>query len=338
MSQPKTFTARTPVDLIAVVPHVLGFHPTDSVVLLTFGPGEAFHARVDLPEDEDDQVAVVDMLAEVVARHGVGRVALLLYTEDPWVAATFHDAAVPEFVHGGVDVIDVLRVGRDRFHDAGDVDDPGTAYDVTTHAFTAEQVLEGTVVERSRDDLAASLRVVDPADARAVARAARAFEETFDGVPAFVRADGIQRLVVEQARWIQRTLRRQVRGRSTLPAADAGRLLVLVASDDLRDVALAEMSRADARQHVEIWRDLVRRSPNDLLAQAGVLLAFAAWLRGDGALAWCALDRCAEVEPDHPLAAAVGRLLEGAVPPSVWRPIPESDLVVFGSPPGLEAS
>src|SRR5439155_9889737 len=72
MNLPKTFTARGPVDLIAVVPYVLGFHPEDSVVLLTFGSGEAFHARVDLPADEDEQLAVVDMLASVVDRHRVG--------------------------------------------------------------------------------------------------------------------------------------------------------------------------------------------------------------------------------------------------------------------------
>src|SRR4051794_22471736 len=112
MSQSRnTFTARSPVDLIAVVPHVLGFHPADSVVLLTFGPGEAFHARVDLPEDEDDQREVADLLLGVIAQHRVGRVALLLYTEDAWVAATFHDAVVGDLVRAGVEVVDVLRVG-----------------------------------------------------------------------------------------------------------------------------------------------------------------------------------------------------------------------------------
>jgi hypothetical protein len=48
--RPSTFVARSPTDLVAIVPVVLGFHPRDSVVLLTFGtPGAAFHARVDLP-------------------------------------------------------------------------------------------------------------------------------------------------------------------------------------------------------------------------------------------------------------------------------------------------
>jgi hypothetical protein len=330
--KPTAFTARSPVDLVAAVPYVLGFHPEDSVVLMTFGPGETFHARVALPDDEDDQLEVVDMLTDVVARHGVGRVALLLYTEDPWVAATFHDAVVPPLVQAGVDVIDVLRVGRDRFHSACDIDDPGTAYDLKAHPFTAEQVLEGKVVHSSREQLAASLDVVDAADARAVAEAALRFDEQFSGLPAFVAVDRITREVADHARWMQRTIRRHVRRGAPLTADDAGRLLVLVAAVPLRDVAWAEIDRAGSGRHVELWRDLVRRCPHDLLPSASSLLAFAAWLHGDGALAWCALDRCHEVDPDYSMAACISGLLAQAVPPTVWRPIEESELPVLWPP------
>jgi hypothetical protein len=127
-----------------------------------------------------------------------------------------------------------------------------------------------------------------------------------------------------------------------LSTDEAGRVLVLVAGVPLRDVAWAEMSRDDARAHVELWRDLVRRAPRDLLPAAASLLAFAAWLSGHGALAWCALDRCAEVDPEYSMADCVAGLLERAVPPSVWTPIAEADLPVFWPvswpPPDLEAS
>jgi hypothetical protein len=51
-----TLTARTPEDVLAVVPVVLGFEPTESLVMLTFGSDPPFHARVDLPE-RDEAVA-----------------------------------------------------------------------------------------------------------------------------------------------------------------------------------------------------------------------------------------------------------------------------------------
>jgi hypothetical protein len=339
MTEPRNaFTARGPVDLIAAVPYVLGFYPEDSVVLLTFGRGEAFHARVDLPVDGDAQLSVVEMLVEVVTRHGVDRVALLLYIDDAWVAAAFHDAAVPGFVRNGVDVIDVLRVGRDRFHSADDPDDPGTAYDLSTHVLTAEQVVAGTVVERSREDLAAGLDCADDLDARAVAESAVRFDERWVGLSAFVSVDRICRDLHDQARWVQRTIRRHVRRGTPLPVDDAGRMLVLMAGVPLRDVAWAEMSREDASGHLALWRDLVRRCPRDLLPGPSCLLAFAAWLSGQGALAWCALDRCVAVEPDHSMAACIGQLLEGAVPPSAWTPIAEEDLPAFWPPPDVEAS
>ena len=49
-----TLTARTPEDVLAVVPVVLGFEPTESMVMLTFGSDPPFHARVDLPDRADD--------------------------------------------------------------------------------------------------------------------------------------------------------------------------------------------------------------------------------------------------------------------------------------------
>ncbi|HEX2893177.1 MAG TPA: DUF4192 domain-containing protein [Marmoricola sp.] len=338
MSEPsRTFTARSPVDLVAAVPYVLGFHPSESVVLLTFGPGEAFHARVDLPREEDDQREVVTMLAEVVTRHGVGRVAVLLYTTDPWAAAAFHDVAVSEFVRRGVCVVDVLRVGDGRVHRAGDVDDPGTAYDLTTHPFTAEQVVDGVVVESSREALAQTLDCVDAEDAAAVAAAAQAVASAARERSALVSAVGRSEGLGDEARWVQRTTRRHVRTGTALRASDAGRMVALMADIRLRDVAWAEMSRAGATGQVQLWRDLVRRCPPDLLPGPSCLLAFAAWLAGQGALAWCALDRCTEVDPEYSMADCIAQLLAGAVPPSVWTPIPEAELPAFW-PPDLEAS
>jgi hypothetical protein len=338
MKPPKTFVARSPLDLVAVVPHLLGFHPEDSVVLLTFGGGDVFHARVDLPAHEDHQVAVADMLTGVASRHGIGRVAVLLYSDDPWAAATFHDAVVPRLALAGIEIVDVLRVADGRYHPADRIDDPGTPFDLRSHPFTAEQVVRGEVVHTSRDELAATLQRGDAADARAVEDAATTFDLQFEGLAAFVVPDRICADLTEQARWLQRTIRRHLRRGRPLSSDDAGRVLVLVAGVPLRDVAWAEMSRDAARLHVELWRDLVRRAPRDLLPAPAALLAFAAWLSGHGALAWCALDRCAEVDPEYSMADCVAGLLERAVPPSVWTPIAEEDLPVFWPPPGMEAS
>ena len=131
-----------------------------------------------------------------------------------------------------------------------------------------------------------------------------------------------------EARWVRATVLRGLDG----PLSDAavGRLVSACRDVEVRDVAWALMSREDARRHVELWRDVVRRCPTELLAAPASLLAFAAWLAGDGALAWCALDRCALADPDYRMAGLVAHTLEQALPPSAWTPLPESALTVLG--------
>ena len=87
----------------------------------------------------------------------------------------------------------------------------------------------------------------------------------------------------------------------------------------VRDAAWSLMSRVDAREHVAFWTGIVRRCPLPVLAAPATLLAFAAWLSGHGALAWCALDRCAESDPDYRLADHLAQTLIHAIPPTTWE-------------------
>jgi hypothetical protein len=327
-----TFVARTPTDLIAVVPAVLGFHPQDSVVLLTFGPpGDAFHARVDLPVGAAEQEEVAGMLAEAASANGVRRAAVLLYTDDVEVARAQSLVLVGRLLNLDVEVIDVLRVEDGRWYSMPEDGSPGTAYELETHPLTAQRVFQGHVVHRDREELADSLVGTDEADAVAVALAATRFADLMAGSeegchPAhdFLRTE---------ARWLQRRIRARFEDAGLLDAADAGRLIVLASLVPTRDVAWAEIDRESSATHVELWRELVRRSPRELLPGPSSLLAFAAWQHGDGALAWCAIDRCLEVDPDYSMAHCVGEVLTRAVPPTVWRRIPEEDLPLFQGAP-----
>jgi hypothetical protein len=79
------------------------------------------------------------------------------------------------------------------------------------------------------------------------------------------------------------------------------------------------LSRHEARRAVDLWSDAVRRLPSSHVAGPAAVLAFAAWLVGDGALSWCAVDRCREAEPSHTLADLVATLLESATSPDRWE-------------------
>jgi hypothetical protein len=319
MTKSTTLRARTPEDLLAAVPCVLGFRPADSLVMLTFTgapAGQTFHARVDLPTDPGDHPEAVAVLLDPVLRHAVERVVFVLYTDDAAAAESLAGPLVDGFTSAGVDVVDVLRAdGRCWFALL-----PGRApecytglpYDDRTHAFQAQSVLDGRVTLGSREELAATLVGTDLAAVDAVEAAAAA-------VGPVTRR---QRPV--EARWVREAVLRALDG--PLSDADVGRLLAACRDVELRDVAWALMSRETAHRHVEVWRGVVRRCPTDLLAAPAALLAFAAWLAGHGALAWCALDRCALADPDYRMAGLVAHALEHALPPSAWTPIPESAL------------
>jgi hypothetical protein len=321
MTRQTTLRARTPEDLLAAVPCVLGFRPSDSVVMLTFTsapPGHAFHARVDLPTDTRAHPEVVSLLIAPVLRHRVDRVAFVLYTADAEAARALAGALLDVFEVEGVEVVDVLRAdGRRWFGLRPGADaDRGGPYDDRSHPFRAQAVLDGRVTLDSREELAATLVGTDLTALEAVGAAAG---ECGPPEPGRRRAE---------ARWVRTALRRTLGGPpgDCLTDAEVGRLVAAIRDVAVRDVAWSSMSRDQARRHVDLWRDVVRRCPTELLAAPASLLAFAAWLAGDGALAWCALDRCALADPDYRMAGLVAHSLEQALPPTTWTPVPQASL------------
>jgi hypothetical protein len=337
---PATFVARSPVDLVALVPVVLGFHPQDSVVLLTFGPpGGSFHARVDLPVAAAEQVEVAELLAGAVRANGVRRAALLVYSDDVAAAQAQSERVVGALLDLDCEVIDTLRVDDGRLYSIPDDGGPGRAFDLESHPFTAQRVFEGHVVHSDRAALADTLVGTDEDDATAVALAATRFADLLLSDAMSQRGDAQHRQHLRsEARWAQALLRRTVAHPGALDAATAARLLVLTSLVPTRDVAWAEITRESAAAHVDLWRGLVRRAPRDLLPGAASLLAFAAWQHGDGALAWCAIDRALEVDPDYSMAHCVADALVRAVPPGVWAPLDPADLPVFAEAGSGEAA
>lgn len=286
-----------------MVPVVLGFEPDHSIVMLTLDARQTFHARVDLPSDLRAVSEVVDLLVGPAVRHGARTAVLLIYTADDDLAR----AVVRRVRRGGSggrapELLEALRVDGGRWfpllRGRDDLAAAGVPYDVASHPFVVEAVWAGRVLHGSRSDLVATLRS-DP-DAVDEVESAR------EGPPA-------------SAAWVSATLEEWV-GRDEAPPADvAARLLEAIARPPVRDVAWTCVSRSTARDHVRFWQALVPRTPDDLAPHAAAVLALCSWVAGDGALAWCAVDRAREGEPGHTLAALVADVLVAAVPPTDWE-------------------
>ncbi|WP_084151757.1 DUF4192 domain-containing protein [Nocardioides halotolerans] len=293
-----TFTARTPEDVLAVVPVVLGFEPHESVVMLTFGGDETFHARVDLPPPEHAHEAV-EQLLEPALHHHVAQVVLVVYARHGPSARAVVRCLRAAFRGAGIEVVEVLRAHGGRWFAPGRPGAPATGvpYDVRDHLFRAQAVAEGIVVHASRADLEAGLR----SSPEAAAEVARLVRRALPSPPGEI-ADLVDTRL-DDGRFRDVELARVLLG-----MLDVGG----------RDAAWAAITRDVATAHVRLWTDAVQRAPDDLVAAPAAVLALAAWLAGHGALAWCAVDRCRAADPDNTLAGLVADVLIRAVPPSAW--------------------
>lgn len=334
----RTVRAQTPTDLLAMVPLLLGFHPTRSIVLLTLGEAHIpVHARQDLPEapDRSEEVdRIVTELVSVARRSRLRRAAVVAYTDDASLGAAVALPLAAALTEAGVVVPVCVRADGQRWHDlAGSGAPEGVPYDLARHPLTLQAVVEGRVVMPSRDALRDTLRADDPDEVARVATAAELAGETLmevcrgpGGEPDALRG---RAHLIQEGRWVQHRLTVFLRDGDRLESHDVGRLLVGLAAIEVRDVAWALLDHDNAAQHVALWRDVVRRSPVETQAAPAALLAFAAWLCGDGALAWCAVDRSQAAEPGYSLAGLVAQALAGAVPPGHWRPLGPEALSLF---------
>ena len=298
---PRTaLTVRTPDDLLACVPLVLGFLPERSAVVLSLPPGAGPHARADVdPATDLDDLA--EALVAPALRHGVARVAIVVYEGLERAVATARHLE-GAFRLRSVEVTAVVAADGGHWVSVDPVTTEPRPYDPLAHPFVAEAVVRGQVVLPSRGAVRDQL-LMDEAWATEVARHRYRAGEVPD--PA----------------WVRTLLGRHVRA-STLPdAGEVAGLLRGIGVQDGRDAAWAWAQTSEARRHVDVWMRVVRACPPEDRSSPAAVLAFHAWLAGDGALAWCAVEASAAAAPDCSLRLLVEDLLTTAAPPSVWAPL-----------------
>ncbi len=294
--------------MIAAVPLVLGFTPEQSVVMLTFGAEHTFHARVDLAEDDADVPDLVAALLGPALVHGVRRVVFVFFAGDHDLAREVFASLEDAFEFDGIEIVDAFRAdGRHWFplaHELTGQRPLGRPYDLASHRFTAASVLQGQVTQQTRGELAAGL---DPQPTQ-VRATSRALADLAPAQPSRV-----------EAAWAAELVEEHVATGTPLDVGQAARLLRALRQLPVRDEVWSGTSRVTARDHVRFWTDLVRRAPEEFVATPAALLGFTAWLAGQGALAWCAVDRCRAVAPEHGLARLVADALVHAAPPALWE-------------------
>lgn len=317
---------KSPTDLIAAVPYLLGFHPADSVVVLGLdGKKLAFAARGDL----DAPDGATAHLAAVVSRQGVDSAAVLGYGPAHRVDGVVDDVRAA-LGHRGLTVVEALRVDGGRYWSyvcGNPVCCPpdGVPYDATSTEIAALATLAGQVALPSREAL---VRQVAPVGFRARESMRQATERAGDRLAKLMRAappgDVLGTRAVRRAgeAAVAEAMRRHADG-GRLTDDEAAWLTALMAHIPVRDYAWERVGAED--WHVELWADVVRRAEEDLVPAPASVLAFAAWRVGHGALAHAAVDRALAANPEYSMAQLMREVLGRGIPPSTLDefPVPE---------------
>ncbi len=316
-----------PSDLLAMIPFMLGFHPSESLVVVAMKDTHvAFAARDDLPPlGCDPPPEQTRYLVDVVRRQRCNRVLLVGYGPEEQVSPTLA-GLTSAFHETGVTVLESLRADGGRYWSylcANERCCPsqGTPYDVSTSEVAAAWTLEGRVAWRDRAEYEGQIRPVTGSVREAMARETVTAHQRLiallkaadDEEHAAAMLNSAGHLAIASA------LDRQLNGEPPTNE-QAAWLSVLLQSVAIRDIAwgLIRGNETELRQHRTLWQEVLRRAEPDLVAAPASLFAFAAWRDGDGAIARLALERALDADPEYRMANLLYQALTAGVPPSAF--------------------
>lgn len=321
----------TPLDVLATIPFVIGYHPAESIVLLGLYDRQlAFTIRGDLPLKGDavESRAVVNHLLEVARRQHATAVLAVGYGPDDRVRPVL-DRLERACDRAGPLVLELLRVEDGRYwsylcHEPFCCPTEGSPYDVNASATATAWTVAGLVALPDRRTYEDQLTpVTGTARAAMTAATARANDRLVALLAdATDEADAEATMVRTGDTAIRDALDRYRQG-ERLTDDEVGWLTVLLLSHPVRDLAesMITQATADLHHHRALWMDTVTRAESDLVAGPGPLFALTAWRLGEGALARVAVELVLGSRPYDCLSLYVGEMLaQGMPPPGPFAP------------------
>ena len=321
----------SPDGVLAVVPHLLGFYPSRSLVVLGLAGAKdrvkvAF--RYDLPDPPDQSLAadIAEHAAGVLGRQQVKSAVVLGYGPDTLVAPVA-GPVLNALIGAGMTIREVLRAEGGRYWSAL-CENPaccppeGVPYDPASHPASLTLAGSGMTVFPDRAALARTLQPAAGSTAaiRAAAdRAVRRLAELTGASEADGDVDPVQRAAEAGLRTVRQALTCYRTGGKIADIDQLAWLAVMVADLRVRDDAWARMDPAYRLAHQRLWTDVLRAAPAEFVPAPAALLAFTAWQSGDGALASVAIERALGADPSYSMALLLADAIGGGLPPSAAR-------------------
>ncbi len=312
--------ARTPADLLGVVPYLLGFHPTESLVLVLLGARHVvMTARMDLAALADP-VELAAYLEDLRRGQQAAGLIIIAYSRSEQarsdtlrLAAELDDAVL----------VDALLADGERWWsvlcDGVCCPAEGTPYDATSDPLSAAAVYAGLSALPDRQALEALVAGPRDTDVRGLEVLADDTLAELAGTSVGTRKRLVRRLIQQLLTTGPGTADDSAAfDHPVLSDAESIRLAVLVHNIEVRDVAWAQLTREQADLHVALWQHVVVRTPPWLAPAPLCLLGISAWVAGNGALQNCCIERVERIDPDYSMASLLADINRRALPPSYW--------------------
>jgi hypothetical protein len=302
---------RRPDDLLAIIPYMIGFHPSEDLVAVFIKSGRVWlTTRTDMPPESAAE-ELAEWLDALAKREEADALAMVAYSAASLPAHRLLTGLMDRLAEH--ELADVLYVGHGRWWSltCGEECCPlsGTPYDLTSHPLTAAAVYAGLGVRGNRRELEASVSGPPVGEQPRLLELAEDLLAELGPFDDHVAAGQLLVSILDSA----------MADPSALDERNCLLLSLLMNNIYVRDVAWARISPSDAEEHIRLWGSVVSRVPSELSAAPLCLLGMAAWVAGHGGLVNCCWERVSQVDPHYSMGRLLGDIGERGIPPSLWQ-------------------
>lgn len=329
-------SVKTPADLLSAVPFLVGYHPENSLVLISVKDDAlAMAMRVDMPEG-----ALIAGASELLASHlkrdeaESGLVVAYVNAENTNAESVLFEVA--DAVRAlDIEVREVLLVRANRWRslicsdlsccpiDGNEMPDFGSA------RITAEQVAQGKVLPfNDSAELVASLESNELSTETEFVELVKSLHDKL--VPPFGSGARQREGANALCEW-----KAQLEAGQTIPKELKALVIASLQDIQVRDYALG-LFDDDAEMAKSGYCDLMKSAPVDFVAPLASLASAYAYENGEGALAHRLLDRAIEENPEYSLARLLRRVFSSGWPVEGFKQLrselhPRVTASIFGS-------
>jgi hypothetical protein len=326
-----SITVGTPGAVLAVIPYLLGFHPSDSLVVVGSGPPSGrIHVtfRYDLPDppSRDEAAGIAEHACSVLERTPGVTTAIVAGYGPGRLVTPAAEAIRGKLAAAGIDLREMLRAEDGRYWSylctsPACCPAEGVAFDAAADPVAAEMTFIGRQTLPDRAALARSVAPVGGLARESMRQATRRAEERaaelLDAAARSGRDREIARVLTGHGLPAVRAAITACRVGDGPGGHDDVAWLALALTDiGIRDDAWGQMDPQFREAHQRLWTEVVRLAERAYVAAPASLLALTAWQSGDGALANVALQRALDAEPGYTLAQLIREAIASGVPSS----------------------